>query len=74
MVDQIGTVAGKIWAYLNENNEATVSKLVNELDETERIVVMGIGWLAREEQLVFTTKGRFNYISLKGRQSEGARV
>jgi hypothetical protein len=48
MIDQIGTTAGKIWFYLNENGETTISKLCRGLNETDRTILMGIGWLARE--------------------------
>ena len=65
MVDQIGTTAGKIWRYLDENGKATINKVIRELDEPERVILMGIGWLAREDNLVFSTRGRYNYIVLK---------
>ena len=53
MLDNIGHVAGAIWHYLEENNEATVTKITREIGETERSVLMGVGWLAREGKLNF---------------------
>ena len=70
MTDQIGTTAGKIWWYLNQNGEATVNRLIRELDESERTLLMGLGWLAREDKLAFSTQGRFNYIGVKAGQCE----
>ncbi|MCZ6679324.1 MAG: winged helix-turn-helix domain-containing protein [Candidatus Poribacteria bacterium] len=69
MIDGIGRTAGEIWHYLHENGEATISKLTRELDQSERTILMGIGWLARESNLVFSTQGRFTYIALKGSES-----
>ena len=64
MTEQIGNTAGRIWSYLNSNGECTISKLADELDETERAVLMGIGWLAREDKLHFSKQGRANYVTL----------
>lgn len=64
MTEQIGNTAGRIWSYLNSNGKSTVSKLADELDENERAVLMGIGWLAREDKLAFSKQGRANYITL----------
>ena len=66
MIDQIGATAGEIWRHLNKNSEATIRQPVRTLDESERMVLMGIGWLAREDQLSFSTRGRSRYVSLKG--------
>ena len=70
MIEQIGTIAGKIWSYLNENERATTSKLSQELGESDRAILMGIGWLAREDKLIFSTQGRSTYIALKTSESE----
>ena len=53
MSDNIGNIAGTIWNYLEANNEATVTKITREIGETERSILMGIGWLAREGKIRF---------------------
>lgn len=65
MQDDIGKVAGEIWHYLEEHGEATVSKLSRDIDGSERLVLMGIGWLAREGNLVFEKRNRGVYLTLK---------
>ena len=70
MLENIGSVAGTIWHYLEENSEVTVTKLRRELGETERTVLMGIGWLAREGKLDFEQRKQGIYITLKTRQSD----
>ena len=72
MLDNIGQIAGAIWHYLEENNEATVTKITREIGETERSVLMGIGWLAREGKLNFNKRKQGTYITLKTEQSNVA--
>lgn len=70
MLDNIGHVAGTIWHYLETNNEATVTKITREIGETERSVLMGVGWLAREGKLDFEKRKQGTYITLKTQQSD----
>ena len=72
MLDNIGNIAGTIWHYLEENDEATITKLTRELRETERTILMGIGWLAREGKLDFEKRKQGTYITLKTQQSDAA--
>ncbi len=69
MLDNIGNVAGAVWHYLEANDEATVTKLTRELGETERTILMGIGWLAREGKLDFEKRRQGTYITLKAQHS-----
>ena len=69
MLENIGSVAGVIWHYLENNDEATITKLTRELGETERTVLMGVGWLAREGKLDFERRKQGTYITLKTQQS-----
>ena len=68
MLENIGSVAGAIWHYLENNNEATVTKLTREIGENERTVLMGVGWLAREGKLDFEKRKQGTYITLKTQQ------
>ncbi len=70
MLDNIGSVAGAIWHYLEKNDEATTTKLTRELGESERTVLMGIGWLAREGKLDFEKRKQGTYITLKAQHSD----
>ncbi|MBI4845560.1 MAG: winged helix-turn-helix domain-containing protein [Candidatus Omnitrophica bacterium] len=48
MIMEIGIVAGDIWHYLDEHGEANLSKLVIGIDRPREVVLMSLGWLARE--------------------------
>ena len=68
MLENIGSVAGAIWRYLEDNDEATLTKLTREIRENERTVLMGVGWLAREGKLDFEKRKQGTYITLKTHQ------
>ena len=74
MLDDIGSVAGAIWRYLENNNEASVTKLTREIDKNERTVLMGVGWLAREGKLDFEKRKQGTYITLKTQQLDAEAV
>ena len=73
MQDDIGKVAGEIWHYLEEHGEATVSKLSRDIDGSDRLVLMSIGWLAREGNLVFEKRNRGVYLTLKTGTADNSR-
>ena len=70
MLENIGSIAGAIWHYLEDNDEATITKLTREIGENERTVIMGVGWLAREGKLDFEQRKQGIYITLKIQQPD----
>lgn len=64
MLDDIGKTAGDIWNFLEEHDEASIGKLTKELKTTERMVMLGIGWLAREGKLNIEKRQRATYFML----------
>lgn len=72
MLDNIGHVAGAIWHYLEQNSAATVTEITREIGGTERSILMGIGWLAREGKLEFNKRKQGTYVTLKAEQSDVA--
>ena len=50
--------AGRIWQYLAQPETATLLQLQRGTTLPERLVPMGVGWLAREEKLRFIQQGR----------------
>jgi len=53
MNTEIGEAAGRIWQYLAEHDEATLRQLQRGTRLPERLLHMGVGWLAREDKLCF---------------------
>jgi hypothetical protein len=60
-------VAGIIWRYLDEHGETTLSTLRRTTKLSEGLLLMAIGWLAREEKLGIRKEGRTVKVSLKDR-------
>ncbi|MFH1062726.1 MAG: winged helix-turn-helix domain-containing protein [Candidatus Omnitrophota bacterium] len=48
MIMEIGIVAGDIWHYLDENGNVALEDLIKGIDKPRNLVLMGLGWLARE--------------------------
>ncbi len=64
MVHEIGFAAGDVWQYLESNGTSTIDDLRKGLRIKESLVLMAIGWLAREEKLSFDAEGKTLRISL----------
>ncbi len=52
MITQIGIVAGEIWHYLDEHGKVYLSELFKNIDKPRDIILMSIGWLAREGHVI----------------------
>lgn len=48
MITEIGIAAGDIWQYLDKNGTATFEQLAKEIGHPRELVLMSLGWLARE--------------------------
>ncbi len=69
MEAEIGDAAGTIWQYLDEHGETTLSRLKQQAKLPEQIILMGIGWLAREEKLRLVREGRTVKVDLRDRRA-----
>ena len=65
MREVIGEAAGKIWHYLDENGEASVTKVSTETGLGKNEIQRAIGWLLKEDKLNIETIGRAETLSLK---------
>jgi len=68
MQAEIGDAAGTIWQYLHEHGETTLSKLRRETKLSDQLLLMGVGWLAREEKLSFAQNGKAIKLGLRKRR------
>jgi len=64
MKEKIGSDAGRIWSILNENGTKTVKELKKSAKLTDKEIYAAIGWLAREEKLIFEEKDADIHLSL----------
>jgi len=48
MITEIGIAAGEIWHYLDEAGSASLDQLVEGTGKSRELILMSLGWLARE--------------------------
>jgi len=65
MDQEIGQIAGKIWNHLNEYGATSVYQLRQKLEVQERLLHMGLGWLAREGKLTWSLRRRALYVDIQ---------
>ena len=65
MITEIGIAAGDIWHYLDQHKSSTLSDLVKAIDKNRNVVLMSIGWLAREGHVILEETGGDYKITLR---------
>jgi hypothetical protein len=68
MITEIGIVAGEIWQYLEKYSETTLSKLIEATGRDRDLLIMGLGWLAREGHVILTKKDNEYKIILRKKE------
>jgi len=67
MIMQIGIVAGDIWHYLDAKGKVKFSELEKALGKPHDLILMSLGWLAREGYVL--VEGEDDYtISLRKKE------
>ncbi len=62
MITRIGIVAGDIWHLLENEKEMALSSMISQIGKSREIVLMGLGWLAREGHIILR-EDEGNYIA-----------
>lgn len=65
MKETIGNLAGEVYHFLEDSGQASLSDIAENVNGPRSKVNMAIGWLAREEKLIFDDNGRGTTVSLK---------
>jgi hypothetical protein len=65
MITEIGIVAGEIWHFLDEKKESTLSAMVAGIGRDQDIILMSMGWLAREGHVILSKEGKDYRIVLR---------
>ncbi|MFH0877913.1 MAG: winged helix-turn-helix domain-containing protein [Candidatus Omnitrophota bacterium] len=66
MITEIGIAAGDVWHYLDGHGESALSQMVKNIDKPRELLLMSVGWLAREGHVVLIkTEGNDYRISLR---------
>lgn len=67
MITEIGFTAGDIWNYLDKQTEANFSKIAKEIDKPRDVILMSIGWLAREGHVILIKVGKDYKVRLRSK-------
>ncbi|MFH1380609.1 MAG: winged helix-turn-helix domain-containing protein [Candidatus Omnitrophota bacterium] len=66
MITEIGIVAGEIWHYLEHHKKSeTLENILKSVDKPRDIILMSIGWLAREGHILLEGKTPDYTVSLR---------
>ena len=52
MITEIGIAAGDIWHDLDQHGESSLSQLAKNIGKPRDLLLMSLGWLAREGHIV----------------------
>ena len=70
MDDEIGEAAGTIWRHLAAEREATtLRRLKNSTGLSDHLLLMGLGWLAREGKVRLNQRPRGLEVALREGQA-----
>lgn len=66
MITEIGITAGDIWHYLDKQGKAVgFSQLCSGIDKPNDLVLMSLGWLAREGHIILNKESEGYQILLR---------
>ena len=65
MITEIGIIAGEIWHYLDEHGNVPFSRMVSGIERPKELVLMSLGWLAREGHVIVRQDGKDFSIELR---------
>lgn len=71
--EKVQEAAGKIWKVLAKKGKVNVAQLPKLLKEKMQIAFQALGWLAREDKVVYSEKDKKNYVSLTEAEQETAK-
>jgi len=64
-LERIGSTAGDLWHFLNDQGPQSITKLINALDAPRDTILQALGWLAREGKIQIDDDSRSRVVSLK---------
>lgn len=68
--NDIGTDAGVIWHLLEKYRKLSIKEMVNLTNLDESIIMLSLGWLAREDKVAFSNEDGNVFVELTNSASE----
>lgn len=70
MVTQIGLTAGEILHYLDKHGIVKPEEITASIEKPKELVLMSLGWLARENHILITEEKKQYFVTLKEKAQE----
>jgi len=68
MITEIGIAAGEIWHYLENNKKNdSLENIIKSIDKEKDIILMSVGWLAREGHIALEGDAPNYRVSLRSK-------
>ena len=64
-LEHIGETAGVIWRLLDEKGPLSMAQVVKQAGEARDLVMLALGWLAREDKIAIDNESRGRTVSLR---------
>jgi len=64
-LEQIGEMAGVIWRLLDEKGPLSMAQVIKQTGEARDLVLLALGWLAREDKIAIDNESRGRTVALK---------
>lgn len=65
MITKIGIIAGEIWHLLDKKGKVSLEDIIKDINNSREVILMSIGWLAREGHVVLEGKAPNYTVSLR---------
>ena len=65
MITEIGIAAGEVWHLLEKEDRITLNKIASKLDSPREVILMSVGWLAREGHITLEGEAPDLKVSLR---------
>ena len=63
--EQVGETAGDVWRLLDDRGPLSMAQVVKQLNAPRDLVMMALGWLAREDKIAVDNDSRSRTVSLR---------
>lgn len=64
-LDQIGETAGVVWRLLDTSGPMSMAKIIKDTGAPRDLVLLALGWLAREDKIAIDGESRGRVVSLR---------
>ena len=68
MIIEIGIIAGEIWNFLDKHGHVSLERLTGGIDKPRELILMSLGWLAREGHVLMKKEDSIYRISLREKE------